>query len=141
MKEYIRSNIKSKIVTIPPPIVNVWWRPGLPDVIFANQKSKFRFISDGLGIKNTVIFYDHFIYFYGLVCCTKKNLATLVVTTYVMVLVWPHQNPYWIHQWKRMTTFFRHGQLFKNLTIPSNADNFLFPHYPSCALPRASLFK
>jgi hypothetical protein len=73
-------------------------RPGLPDCIFSDQTPKFWFIFVGLEMENLVIFYGHFgtfktirffisiyyilrqfgIYFPTLVCCKKKNLATLV---------------------------------------------------------------
>jgi hypothetical protein len=36
--------------------------PGLPDGLFLNQKSKFGYILEGLGMEN-VIFYDHLEYF------------------------------------------------------------------------------
>jgi hypothetical protein len=51
--------------------------PGLPDGSFSNQKFKFGYILEGLGIKNVVIFLDHLEYFtatwynlwpFGIVC-------------------------------------------------------------------------
>jgi hypothetical protein len=58
--------------------------PGLPDGIFAYQKSKFGHILEGLGMENVGIILGYLVYFMGiwyictvLVCCTMKNLATL----------------------------------------------------------------
>jgi hypothetical protein len=73
--------------------------PGLPDGIFSNQKSKFGSILEGIAMEAVGIFHGHVVYFkavwyicwpFGifyigiwyifpvLVCCTKKNLATLI---------------------------------------------------------------
>jgi hypothetical protein len=72
-------------------------RPGLPDGIFSNQKSQSGKILEGTSMKDIGTFYGHFIYFHlvcmycghlvyfmvirnifpVLVCCTRKNLATL----------------------------------------------------------------
>jgi hypothetical protein len=70
------------------------YKPGLPDGLFSNQKSKFGEISEGLAMKDVVVFYGHLVHFtvfcyilwtFGivrdnLVFCTKKNLATLMQT-------------------------------------------------------------
>jgi hypothetical protein len=73
-------------------------KAGLPDGIFSNQKSQFGSILKSLTMKDVDLFYGHLIYFTAnwytcydhlayfvviwyifpvLVCCTKKNLATL----------------------------------------------------------------
>jgi hypothetical protein len=66
---------------------------GLPDGLFSNQKSKFGKILEGFAMEDVGIFYGHFVNFPAiwyiiwpsgiiftvLVCCTKKNLATLVI--------------------------------------------------------------
>jgi hypothetical protein len=73
---------------------------GLPDGIFLNQKSKIGYILEGLGIDNVGILCGHFEYFktiwyiswpFGifspvLVCCTKKNLATLIRSAFEVLL-------------------------------------------------------
>jgi hypothetical protein len=38
---------------------------GLPDGIFANPKSQFGYILEGLGMENVGIVYDHLEYFTG----------------------------------------------------------------------------
>jgi hypothetical protein len=54
---------------------------GLPDGVFAYQKTKFWFIFEGLEMKKSGIFLlsvgNFGIYFTILVCCKKKNLATM----------------------------------------------------------------
>jgi hypothetical protein len=72
----------------------------LPDGIFSNRKSQFGYILEGLAMEDVGIFlaiwsilrqfglfYGNLVYFVViwyiftvLVCCTKKNLATLVAT-------------------------------------------------------------
>jgi hypothetical protein len=75
-------------------------RAGLPDGIFSNQKSKFGYFLKCLAMEDVGIFYGQSVYFtaicytlwtFGifsgqlvyfspiLVCCTKKNLATLAL--------------------------------------------------------------
>jgi hypothetical protein len=62
----------------------------LPDGTFSNQKSKFWSILEGLAMEDVGIIYGHLIFFVAieyfyiylehfpvLVCCIKKNLATL----------------------------------------------------------------
>jgi hypothetical protein len=41
---------------------NVFWKQGC-QMFFSNQKSKFGYILEGLGMENFVIFYDHLVYF------------------------------------------------------------------------------
>jgi hypothetical protein len=53
--------------------------------VFSNQKSQFGEISEGLATEDIGLFYTHLVYFTTiwyryLVCCTKKNLATLAIT-------------------------------------------------------------
>jgi hypothetical protein len=76
-------------------------QPGLPNGVFSYRKSQFGYIFEGLGMETDAIFIDianvftvtwyilwqfgifcdHFgIFFHVLVCCTKKNLATLAET-------------------------------------------------------------
>jgi hypothetical protein len=82
------------------------YEPRLPDGSFSNQKSNFGYILEGLRNENVVIFYSHLeyltaigfilwqsgkfsgqlVYFFRfLVCCTKKNLATLVRTRGILI--------------------------------------------------------
>jgi hypothetical protein len=76
------------------------FKPGLPDGIFSNQKSQFGSILEDLAKEDVDTFYCHLVYlrpfgifccdlvnfmvilciFPVLVCCTKKNLATLIQT-------------------------------------------------------------
>jgi hypothetical protein len=61
---------------------------------FSNQKSQFGYILEGIAKEDVGIFYGHLVYLFCrhfvyfmviwyivpvLVCCTKKNLATLVI--------------------------------------------------------------
>jgi hypothetical protein len=43
-----------------PPFWSPWFQAGLPDGLFSNQNSQIRYIMEGLGIENVVIFYDNF---------------------------------------------------------------------------------
>jgi hypothetical protein len=76
--------------------LQVWHRPGLPDVIFSYQNSPFWYIFEGLEMNNFDIVFDHFVHFVViwlifkaimdiffsiLVYCTKEKLATLAQTT------------------------------------------------------------
>jgi hypothetical protein len=68
-----------------------WNRAVLPDGFFSNQKTQFVKTLEGLAMEDVGIFYVHLInfpaiwyiyppfgtFFPVLVCCTKKNLATL----------------------------------------------------------------
>jgi hypothetical protein len=75
-----------------------WLVSGLPDGIFSKQKSHFGLIFEGLAVEDVGIFYGHLVFlrpigryvswpfknicchldfFPILVCCAKKNLATL----------------------------------------------------------------
>jgi hypothetical protein len=78
-----------------PPLGTRLSAPGLPDII-SSQKSKFRYILEGLAMEDIDIFYGHLVFllpfgillwhlvyfvpiwyiFPALVCCNKKNLAT-----------------------------------------------------------------
>jgi hypothetical protein len=60
----------------------------LPDGIFSNHKSQFGQILEFLAMEDVGIFYGHLVYSTGiwyifpvLVCCAKKNLATLISVT------------------------------------------------------------
>jgi hypothetical protein len=77
------------------------FKPGLPDGTFSNPKYQFGNILEDISMEGDGIFYGHLIYFVAiwyilrpfgvfrgiwdifivLVCCTKKNLATLFQNT------------------------------------------------------------
>jgi hypothetical protein len=73
-----------------------WPKPGLPDGLFSNQKSKFGYIWEGLAMEDVGIFYGLLSYFMEIWCtvrgnlvflpvlvfCNKKNLATLAQTIF-----------------------------------------------------------
>jgi hypothetical protein len=91
----------------PPSVESADWlriyhlRTGLPDGIFSNQKYLFGLILESLAMEDIGIFYGHLFFFWSLgilcshlvyvmviwyifsflVCCAKKNLATLPTCT------------------------------------------------------------
>jgi hypothetical protein len=78
-------------------------QPGLPDVLFLNQKSKFGKILEGLAVEDVCIIYGHFVHFtvfyivwaFGIVCRNLVYFSRFGIL-YLEKSGNPGPNQYWV---------------------------------------------